>query len=104
MDCFFFQAEDGIRDICVTGVQNVCSSDLGLILLDGSLFDATERKAAEEKLRAAEARYRSLVETLPLVTYARSLRFGDGNLYVSPQVEDILGTPVDEWIDRKSVV
>ena len=70
----------------------------GRILLDGSLFDATERKAAEEKLRAAEARYRSLVETLPLVTYARSLRFGDGNLYVSPQVEDILGTPVDEWM------
>src|SRR5947209_16168494 len=25
---FFFQAEDGIRDIGVTGVQNVCSSDL----------------------------------------------------------------------------
>jgi len=25
---FFFQAEDGIRDIGVTGVQDVCSSDL----------------------------------------------------------------------------
>ena len=25
---FFFQAEDGIRDHCVTGVQDVCSSDL----------------------------------------------------------------------------
>src|SRR3712207_7401180 len=25
---FFFQAEDGIRDIGVTGVQTVCSSDL----------------------------------------------------------------------------
>src|SRR5476649_348363 len=25
---FFFQAEDGIRDHCVTGVQTVCSSDL----------------------------------------------------------------------------
>src|SRR2546422_3965593 len=25
---FFFQAEDGIRDVAVTGVQNVCSSDL----------------------------------------------------------------------------
>ena len=24
----FFQAEDGIRDHCVTGVQDVCSSDL----------------------------------------------------------------------------
>src|SRR6267378_6046839 len=25
---FFFQAEDGIRDLYVTGVQTVCSSDL----------------------------------------------------------------------------
>src|SRR5438034_6807759 len=25
---FFFQAEDGIRDHCVTGVPDVCSSDL----------------------------------------------------------------------------
>ena len=25
---FFFQAEDGIRDWSVTGVQDVCSSDL----------------------------------------------------------------------------
>src|SRR3712207_7179550 len=28
MGVFFFQAEDGIRDIGVTGVQDVCSSDL----------------------------------------------------------------------------
>src|SRR4030066_1703257 len=26
--CVFFQAEDGIRDSSVTGVQDVCSSDL----------------------------------------------------------------------------
>src|SRR5258706_9240012 len=29
---FFFQAEDGIRDWSVTGVQTVCSSDLTAIL------------------------------------------------------------------------
>src|SRR2546430_5430939 len=28
MHVFFFQAEDGIRDLTVTGVQDVCSSDL----------------------------------------------------------------------------
>src|SRR2546430_13210392 len=27
-DVFFFQAEDGIRDLTVTGVQTLCSSDL----------------------------------------------------------------------------
>src|SRR5687767_6110309 len=29
---FFFQAEDGIRDKLVTGVQTLCSSDLSLVL------------------------------------------------------------------------
>src|SRR5262249_3986070 len=43
--CFFFQAEDGIRDWSVTGVQTWCSSDLkpfgddlidlGLVLIGG---------------------------------------------------------------------
>src|SRR5437016_8003155 len=29
--CFFFQAEDGIRDWSVTGVQTWCSSDLATV-------------------------------------------------------------------------
>ena len=33
---FFFQAEDGIRDDLVTGVQDVCSSDLGLVGVIGT--------------------------------------------------------------------
>ena len=70
----------------------------GRIVLEGSLFDETERMTAEEAVRAAEARYRSLVEHLPLVTYVRSLSLGHGNLYVSPQVEEMLGTPPEEWL------
>src|SRR5256884_3458709 len=31
---FFFQAEEGIRDVAVTGVQTWCSSDLTLVGLD----------------------------------------------------------------------
>src|SRR6267378_7046944 len=34
-DVFFFQAEDGIRDLYVTGVQTVCSSDLALVVAHG---------------------------------------------------------------------
>src|SRR5687768_18194370 len=34
---FFFQAEDGIRDVAVTGVQTCCSSDLAAIRPFGSL-------------------------------------------------------------------
>src|SRR5256886_4443807 len=32
---FFFQAEDGIRDLTVTGVSDVCSSDLDAVINDG---------------------------------------------------------------------
>src|SRR3712207_148627 len=38
---FFFQAEDGIRDIGVTGVSDVCSSDLTIFL--GTTVGATAR-------------------------------------------------------------
>src|SRR5205085_7908638 len=45
--CFFFQAEDGIRDLTVTGVQT-CALP---ILLDAS--GEAERKATREALREA---------------------------------------------------
>jgi PAS domain S-box-containing protein len=70
----------------------------GRVILDGALFDTTERRDAEERVRAAEAQYRSLVEHLPLVTYVRPLQLGYGNLYVSPQVEEMLGTSEEEWL------
>src|SRR2546429_4975790 len=36
---FFFQAEDGIRDVAVTGVPDVCSSDLGHNAGKGNYYD-----------------------------------------------------------------
>src|SRR5690348_4837710 len=43
---FFFQAEDGIRDGRVTGVPDVCSSDLGPSVLAFGLADAQPGLAA----------------------------------------------------------
>lgn len=46
----------------------------------------------------AEARYRTLVEQLPLITYIDSPSPSDEAVdYVSPQVETILGYKPDEW-------
>jgi diguanylate cyclase (GGDEF)-like protein/PAS domain S-box-containing protein len=57
------------------------------------------RKAsAEARLRAAEAKYRTLVEQLPLVTYIDALTASATSLYASPQVEPLLGYSVDEWL------
>src|SRR5690348_18029695 len=48
---FFFQAEDGIRDGRVTGVSDVCSSDLvfGALVLVGYAHGADERAMAGMK-------------------------------------------------------
>ncbi len=51
-----------------------------------------------ERLREAEARYRTLVEQLPAITYI--VEFGEDvkTTYISPQVESLLGFSPEEWL------
>ncbi len=57
----------------------------------GFLVDVTARKQAE-------ARYRTLVEQLPLITYIDSPYSADeAATYVSPQIQQILGYSLEEW-------
>ena len=63
-----------------------------------------ERRRAEAALREAEIRYRTLVENLPLVTYISPVDTPAGNLYVSPQVEALLGYPAEEWLRNTSLL
>jgi diguanylate cyclase (GGDEF)-like protein/PAS domain S-box-containing protein len=59
--------------------------------------DVTDRRMAAETLAEAQARYRTLVEQLPLVTYVESLD-AESALYISPQIEQLCGYTADEWM------
>ncbi len=59
--------------------------------------DISARKQAEGEVRTAEQRLRRLVEHLPAITYVRALDEAQSGLYVSPQIEAILGFTPAEW-------
>src|SRR5438128_9505662 len=59
-----------------------------------------EPQPVETKLRLAEARYRTLVEQMPVVTFLAALDGGVNELYVSPQIESLLGFSQKEWVEN----
>jgi len=59
---------------------------------------AIEHDRAKAELRAAEARYRTLVERLPAITYIAELGAGGPWHYVSPQIETMLGFSPEVWL------
>jgi PAS domain S-box-containing protein len=65
----------------------------------GVRFDVTARKEAEGRLREAEERYRSLIETIPAATYIDTVDAVSKAVYVSPQVRDIFGYEPEEWLN-----
>ncbi|MDN4472561.1 sensor domain-containing protein [Demequina zhanjiangensis] len=64
----------------------------------GMTTDITERKRLESELRAAEERYRMLVERVPAVVYSAEPGQRGRWHYVSPQIEEMLGFTAQEWI------
>ena len=57
-----------------------------------------QRREADERLKDQTHRYRTLVERLPLITYADALDQRNSPIYISPQVEATLGYTPEEWV------
>ncbi len=68
----------------------------GMIL---SLQDVTPRVLAEQALSRSEAKYRSVVERIPAVSYVCEGADQDARMiYVNPQVEQLLHIPADTYL------
>jgi diguanylate cyclase (GGDEF)-like protein/PAS domain S-box-containing protein len=58
--------------------------------------DITARRLAEDRLHDAESRYRTLIEQMPVHTYIQSVEGDLPFIYISPQIEEILGYTPEE--------
>ena len=63
-----------------------------------SLVGSVWGRSSEQLLALAERRYRELIERLPVVTYLAEYGPAGKWLYVSPQIERLLGFPPEEWL------
>src|SRR5687768_16834964 len=82
--------KDG-RDFPVEVSLSPLASEQGN-LITGTIRDISSRKRLE-------ARYRNLVEGIPAVTFMAALDEGLNELYVSPQIEQLLGFSQKEWLE-----
>lgn len=76
--------------------------NLAIQSVDGALARArrelAERQQMEAALHEAEARYRELVERLPVVVYSSETGAAGRWFYISPQIESLLGFTSAEWL------
>jgi diguanylate cyclase (GGDEF)-like protein/PAS domain S-box-containing protein len=95
-------------------VEVVLRVGVGLILaLGGALLSeelsgerrrrAIEREFELRRLQAAEAKFRLLVEQTPVITYIDAIDERSSTMYISPQIEEVLGYASEEWIRRPDV-
>jgi PAS domain S-box-containing protein len=56
-----------------------------------------ELRAVEEQVGESEAKYRALTQSLPVVTYVRTLDRTRAPIFISDQIERLTGYTVDEW-------
>lgn len=82
-------------------ILNLLAQELMAGKPEHSTVTNPERRSSPQELaRRNEARYRLLVEQIPAVTFMAAIDEGLGEIYVSPQIETLLGYTAEEWVDN----
>lgn len=84
----WFQDEANVVEDPVSGVR----------FWHGVMLDVTQQKLAEVSHWELAAKYRTLVEQIPAVVYLAEYGEQGDWLYVSPQLERVLGYTPEEWL------
>lgn len=84
-----------IRDECTALIPKPGAPGI----VKGVMYDITEQKDLENRLRDAEAKRRALIEQIPGVVYVQPLSDSGEEPFVSPAVESLLGCTREQWFD-----
>src|SRR5882724_8708711 len=96
LDYRIVHQDKGVRDIHVVG-RAVLDRPGDLHEFVGTVIDITERKRAEEELRASEQKYRHLVDTTPVFVHT-ALPNGDVDFYNRGWLEYV-GLPLTDLLE-----
>ena len=83
-------------------VEILCAprySGQNMIGFQGIARDITARRRAEDALQESEAKFRRLVAHLPTVVYVNAVGDASSSLYVSPQIQALVGYTPREWLE-----
>jgi PAS domain S-box-containing protein len=89
--------ETFVASLTVAPVGNGSPDDHGAVAIAA---DVSERNRAAEKAKEADAKFQALVTGLPVVTYLYAAGDRSSPIYVSPQIEGLLGYKPEEWLDQ----
>jgi PAS domain S-box-containing protein len=87
------------NDVFVSLSLSPISDDRRVLGACAVISDVTERLQAREQVEQAERKYRALAEGLPLVTWLSAPGDRSSVIYISPQIEAMLGYSAAEWRD-----